>query len=155
MMRNSSTVEQRTLLLEMFVLSQLAGVVVDEIVSGSGITPNEFAVASSLQAAGQATPTELARQLGVPATTVSALVARLVEKGQLRRVPHPSDGRSYVLELTAKGRRTQQRNGERLVKAIRRLDGHLEGGSEAVSAALQQLESALRATIEDESPTGR
>jgi DNA-binding MarR family transcriptional regulator len=64
-----------------------------------------------------AAPSELARRLGVPATTLSATIALLVARGELRRARHPSDGRSYVLELTARGRKTQASAGQASAQA--------------------------------------
>ncbi len=135
------------MLLQIFVLSQVTGALVEEIVEGSGIAGNEFAVHSTVTALGPLTPTELARHLGTPPTTLSATIARLVEKGQLRRRRNPEDGRSYVLEATARGRRTQERNGARLSAALRRLESDLDDAP-GVLDALHRLEAALRLQLE-------
>ena len=140
----SVQVRRQSILLQLFVLSQVAGAVVEEIVAGSGITPNEFAVHSTVAALGPLTPTELSRHLGTPPTTLSTIIGRLVDKGQLRRRPNPEDGRSYVLEATARGRRTQERNGAALAAVLRRLDADLDGGSQEVLDALHRVEAALR-----------
>jgi DNA-binding MarR family transcriptional regulator len=140
----STPVRRQSILLQLFVLSQVAGAVVEEVVAGTGITPNEFAVHSTVAALGPITPTELARHLGAPPTTLSTLIARLVEKGQLRRRPNPEDGRSYVLEATARGRSTQERAGAALSAVLARLDAELGGDSEAMIDVLHRLEAALR-----------
>jgi len=49
------------------------------------------------------------------------MIDRLVAKKQVRRVRHPEDGRSYVLEPTAKGKATNARNGKRFERTIERL----------------------------------
>ena len=101
MMRNRSTVKlQPGLFLQPFVISQLVGTVLEDVVDGSGISASEFAVTSSINIFGTVTPTELARTLGLSPTTLSATIDRLVRKGEARRTRHPDDGRSYVLELT-------------------------------------------------------
>src|SRR5262249_33005926 len=128
----SVQVRRESILLQLFVLSQVTTAVVEEIVAGSGITPNEFAVNSTVAALGPLTPTELSRHLGTPPTTLSTIIARLVEKGQLRRRPNPDDGRSYVLEATARGRSTQERTGAALAAVLRQLDADLGGGSQEV-----------------------
>src|SRR4051794_24960866 len=98
MVRTRSTVKaQPGLLLQPFVLSQLTGVLIGGVVEGSDVTGPEFAVTSWLAVVDGATPTELSRDLGMAATTLSAMIDRLVRKGQVRRVRHPEDGRSYVL----------------------------------------------------------
>src|SRR4051794_30182697 len=96
---------QPGLFLQPFVVSQLVGDVIDSVVEGSGLTAREFAVASWLNIVGGSTPTELAHDLGLSPTTLSAIIDRLVRKRQVRRVRHPEDGRSYVLELTGTGRK--------------------------------------------------
>jgi DNA-binding MarR family transcriptional regulator len=140
---------RQSILLQLFVLSQVTGQVVERIVDGTAITPNEFAVHSSVAALGPMTPTELSRHLGTPPTTLSAIIARLVEKGELRRRRNPDDGRSYVLEATARGRRTHERNAAALSTSLRRLHADLEGEAENVLAALHRLEAALRLQLGD------
>ena len=54
------------------------------------------------------------------------------------------DGRSYVLEATARGRSTQARAGAALAAVLERLDAELGGDSDAVLDALHRLEAALR-----------
>src|SRR5262249_4522631 len=105
MMRNRSIVKrdlQPGLLLQPFVVAQLVGRVVPDAVAPTGLSATEHAVQSSVAALGSVTPTELAKRLGVPPTTLSTTIAQLVDRGELRRARHPDDGRSYVLELTAK-----------------------------------------------------
>ena len=135
------------LLLEPFIVAQLVGRVVTGAVAPSGLSSTEHAVQSSVAALGSVTPTELAKRLGVPPTTLSTTIAQLVDRGELRRVDHPNDGRSYVLELTARGRRTQARNGAGGQAALRRVIELLEGQDGEVLASLRRLESALRAYL--------
>lgn len=121
---------------------------IEQIVEGSGVAASEFAVSSWVNVRGSSTPGELSRELGLSPTTVSAMVDRLVRKKQLRRVRHPEDGRSYVLEPTAKGRATQAAIGKRFAKkmqAVRALLG--EEGSEEILEAMRRLEDALRKTL--------
>jgi DNA-binding MarR family transcriptional regulator len=148
MIRNRTTVKvQPGLLLQPFVVSQLSGAVVVGVVEGSEVSATEYALTSWLKVAGDATPTELAADLGLSPTTVSAMIDRLVRKRQIRRVRHPEDGRSYRLELTAAGERTNNRNGRRLTEALQRLRGHLEGDPEEILAAMRLLEDGLRRVL--------
>jgi DNA-binding MarR family transcriptional regulator len=149
MIRNRTTVKvQPGLLLQPFVVSQLSGAVVVGVVEGSEVSATEYALTSWLKVAGDATPTELAADLGLSPTTVSAMIDRLVRKKQIRRVRHPEDGRSYRLELTAAGERTNNRNGRRLTEALQRLRGHLEGDPEEILAAMRLLEDGLRRMLD-------
>ena len=150
MVRSRSTVKpQPGLLLEPFVLSQLMSVLIGGVVEGSQVSGPEFALTSWLAVVNGATPTELSRDLGMAPTTLSAMIDRLVRKGQVERARHPEDGRSYVLQLTAKGRRTNVRNVRRFATAIAAVRGNLETDEERVLAALRSLEAALRKTLAD------
>jgi DNA-binding MarR family transcriptional regulator len=148
MIRNRSTVKvQPGLFLQPFVVAQLVGAVIDDVVRDSGLTGREYAVASWLPLAGPVTPSELAAELGIVPTTLSAIIDRLVRKGQVRKVGHPEDGRSYVLELTAAGRKTNLRNSRRLSSALERLRANLDGDPEEILEAMRRLEAGLRLTL--------
>jgi DNA-binding MarR family transcriptional regulator len=145
MMRNRSTVKLTPgLFLQPFIVTQLTGAVIEDVVAGSDVTGSEFAVTSWLNLVGQATPTELASDLGIAPTTLSAMIDRLVRKGQVRKVGHPEDGRSYVLEPTAAGKRANARNGRRFNRALEELRANLEGDPEEILEAMRRLEAALR-----------
>src|SRR3954447_19569487 len=146
MVRTRTTVKPG-LFLQPFVVSQLSGRVIEQVVEGSDVTASEFALTSWLNVVGSATPTELSRDLGLSPTTVSAMVDRLVRKREVRRVRHPEDGRSYVLEPTAKGKATNARNGRRFEQAIGTLRSNIEGDPEEILDALRRLEAALRSTL--------
>jgi DNA-binding MarR family transcriptional regulator len=51
---------------------------------------------------------ELARLLGSAPSTVTAIVTRLESRGQLRRIPDPTDGRKVRLRVTKEGRRQRE-----------------------------------------------
>jgi DNA-binding MarR family transcriptional regulator len=148
MVRDRNTVKpQPGLFLQPFVVSQLVGEVVDEVIAGSVLVGSEYAVASWLNAIGSATPTELARQLGLSATTLSAIIERLVRKNEVRRVRHPEDGRSYVLEPTEQGRQTYLDCGRRLTAARDRLIANLDADPDEILDTLRVLEAGLRKTL--------
>jgi DNA-binding MarR family transcriptional regulator len=150
MVRNRNTVKQRQgLFLKPHVIAQLVGAVIQQVVEGSEVSASEYAVTSWLNVVGSATPSALAEQLGMSATTLSAMIERLVQKGQVHRVRHPGDGRSYILELTPRGRDTNERNGRRLAVQLEALQANLGRDPADVLAALDLLEAALRKTIAD------
>jgi len=149
MLRGRTTVKvQPGLFLQPFVVTQLSGEVIVAVVEGSEVTATEYAVTSWLAIVGPATPTELWGDLGITPTTLSAMIERLVRKKQVRRLRHPEDGRSYLLELTAAGKKTNERNGRRLAQQIERLRGNLQGDPEEILAAMRRLEDGLRALLE-------
>lgn len=47
-----------------------------------------------------ATPSSIAHQLGVSTAATTRLIDRLARAGHVRRVPHPTDRRSLVIEVT-------------------------------------------------------
>jgi DNA-binding MarR family transcriptional regulator len=149
MLRDRTTVKvQPGLFLQPFVVTQLSGEVIVGVVEGSEVTATEYALTSWLGIVGPATPTDLSADLGISPTTLSAMIDRLVRKKQVRRLRHPEDGRSYLLELTAAGTKTNARNGRRLQEQVERLRSHLEGDPEEILRALRRLEDGLRALIE-------
>ena len=88
----------------------------------------------------------LAERTHTHQSSVSAIVARLVEGGYLTRTPSPLDGRTVHLDLTARGRRVVDRAPdaaqERLIHGIRRLPA---GRRRTLAAALSALGRAMDA----------
>lgn len=80
----------------------------DAVLAPVGLTGDEFAIYSVLTAAQSITPSELARWMAAPPTTVSSYVKRFEARGHVRRVPNPGDGRSYRIKLTPAGRRVHR-----------------------------------------------
>jgi hypothetical protein len=57
-------------------------------------------------------PSVVADASGVPATTLRDNIQCLVDRGLVRRVPNPDDGRSYLLVPTPRGRSVAQAAGD-------------------------------------------
>lgn len=77
----------------------------DSALAPAGLSGDEFAIYSMLTAAPTITPTELARWMAAPATTVSSYVKRFEARGHITREPNPDDRRSYRIRITPAGRR--------------------------------------------------
>ena len=135
------------LFLQPFVVSQLVGSVIGEIVQGSGLSGTEFAVVSTLALWDDPTPTALAHMLGMPPTTLSAILKRLEGRKLVARARDPNDRRRHVLRLTARGRRARDRAIERLPDWLGRVRAHLGGDPEEVLEPMRRLEAALRAAL--------
>ena len=58
---------------------------------------------------GPSSPSELATYLGLTRSTVTRLLVKLDERSWVRRRADANDGRAYILELTANGRRQAER----------------------------------------------
>jgi len=134
-------------LFPLFVCNQLAGTLLAREIRGSGLTTSEFGVLSAIGVWGPLSPTDLAQRVGMPATTLSDYVSRFTSRRLVKRTRHPADGRSYLLELTAEGRRRHRQAGGGLLRALDEIAGALEQPAAQVRASLLELEAALRRSI--------
>jgi DNA-binding MarR family transcriptional regulator len=74
------------------------------VVKDSGLTTAQNHTIEIVGHEGAIKMIKLADKLGVTTGTLTVSIDRLEEKALLRRVPHKSDRRSYMIELTDKGR---------------------------------------------------
>jgi DNA-binding MarR family transcriptional regulator len=112
-------------LLLAYALFQQTARLLDEHIDSSRMG-GSFAVYSVIGATEPVTPTRLAEILGMPPTSLSYVIRQMHERGHLRRVPNPQDGRSVLLRLTPKGRRV--------------LDDALQGFAVAIAKFRRELE---------------
>lgn len=89
--------------LDLFVLDQHLGTVLDGALAAVGVTASLYAVYSQL-ARGPLTPKALCDILGIRPTTLSGYVGTMQRAGHLTRRRNDQDGRSWLLELTGSGR---------------------------------------------------
>ena len=89
--------------------------------------------------------------LGMPPTTLSAILKRLEERKLVARARDPDDRRRHVLRLTARGRRARDRAVERFPAWVGQVKKHLDGDPEDVLEPMRRLEAALRAALADRS----
>jgi len=75
----------------------------DGVVKDSGLTTAQNHTIEIVGHEGAIKMVQLAEKLGVTTGTLTVSIDRLQEKDLLRRVPHESDRRSYLIELTEKG----------------------------------------------------
>ena len=127
----------------MFAVSSRLGAYLDAALAETGIRPAEYAVYSLMLEAGPRTPSELAAALGVPPTTLSTYVAAMLGRGDARRIPHPTDGRSYRLVLTDQGRGVIRRVNPAFARAEAGILANLDRPEAEIRAALADLADAL------------
>ena len=89
------------------------------------------------------TPTELARWMAAPPTTVSSYVKRLEGRGHVVRERNPDDGRSYVLRLAPTGRAAHRAGGQAFLPVLQRVVSALGRDEPAVRRALESLRVAI------------
>lgn len=119
-------------LLEVFLVNERAFPTAEGRVS---YNPQEFKLLGKLHFDGPQRPTDLAAALQVRPTTLSSVIARLIRRGLIEKVPHPEDGRAQLVRLTAEGLDLRQ--------AIHRQDLR---NMEAILGALDPDEQALMLT---------
>jgi DNA-binding MarR family transcriptional regulator len=134
---------QRGIWLELYAVFQLFGAVLARTLPQDRAA-REFALYSTLYGLERATPTQLAGVLGLPLTTVSAQLNRLVSRGHATRAINPDDGRSHVFSLTEEGRRVTTAHFESFGRMARSVRARLSVPEADIRAGLTALESALR-----------
>jgi DNA-binding MarR family transcriptional regulator len=119
-----------------------------EAVAGTGVTAEEYAVLGVIGFFPDRTPTDLATTLGIPPTTVSRHVSRLLDRGLAERAPNPSDGRSYLLRATERGDAAVQTIAPRVRDLVNALREVSDVPLEDVAAALRALEEAAKQVLD-------
>jgi DNA-binding MarR family transcriptional regulator len=140
-------------LLQVFIAGQLAGEVLGRRLRSTGLSPDHFAVLSSINVLGPVTPTELSRLLGMPPTTVSTWIRRLTVARQVSRRANPDDGRSALVETTAAGRAAIERAQPIFLEALGEVNAALGARGAGVVDAFVELQEALRGVMASENTT--
>lgn len=130
-------------LFDVWLVSRATFAVLDSALAPSGLTADEFAIYSVLTSTDAMTPSELARWMSAPLTSMSSYVKRFEGRGHITRVAHPDDGRSYRLQLTAAGRAAHRRAAVLFQPVLDAVERSLDGGAPAARAVLQGLHRAL------------
>jgi DNA-binding MarR family transcriptional regulator len=97
-----------SLLYEFFVTTQRVRVLLGRAMADAPLRPDEYAVYSLLFDEGPTPPTQMARALGMPLTTLHEYTRAMLSRGHAERAPNPGDRRSYLLSLTRAGIRTHR-----------------------------------------------
>ena len=124
------------LLLKVAATSQYVVRVLERQLEETGIAPSQLALVTHIRHHQPVTPTAVSAASGIPPTTLRDAIQRLVERRLVRRVRHPTDGRSYLLELTSRG--------ELMVRAA---DPALAEGYAALERLLPQPLADYQATV--------
>jgi DNA-binding MarR family transcriptional regulator len=86
-----------------------------------GLSVTETKALEVIERHGPVTPGDLSRQSGLAPASVTALLDRLTRKGVARRVPHPSDGRRFLVEIDPAFVRASEQLLDRFVESMREL----------------------------------
>ena len=126
-----------------WLTSRATADLLDAVLAPAGLNGDEFAIYSVLTAAPSITPTELARWMAAPPTTVSSYVKRFEARGHVQREPNPADRRSYRIKLTPAGRRAHRTAVALFLPMRTRVADALGAQEEAVREALLTLRTVL------------
>ncbi|MDX6511956.1 MAG: hypothetical protein QOE36_1460 [Gaiellaceae bacterium] len=136
-----------SILLDLYAMAHLAGGILDPELEARGISSDDFGLLSMIVLHEPVTPTRLAAELGVPPTTLSSMLQRLVESGLARREPNPVDGRSALISLTNEGLARARAGSPAVRAAVARIAEELDRPFDEVAAALDDLHRAMRAAL--------
>jgi DNA-binding MarR family transcriptional regulator len=141
-----------SLLFHLFATEQRVRTLVVRAMADCGLRPDEYAVYSVLFDEGPQSPTDLARRVGMPPTTMSHYVRAMLERGHVEREQVASDRRSFRLRLTGDGLSAQARASRAFEQAHSRFIATLEVDEsdaqtflEAIGRAAERAEAALQA----------
>jgi DNA-binding MarR family transcriptional regulator len=135
--------EGTNVLFDVWLVSRATFAVLDTALAPSGLTADEFAIYSVLTSTDAMTPSELARWMAAPLTSMSSYIKRFESRGHITRVAHPEDGRSYRLQLTAAGRAAHRAAAKLFQPVLDAVERSLDCGAPSARAALQSLHRAI------------
>ena len=141
--------EDLDLLLEVVLVSHFTQELVRSEFAADGLDPYMFGLLVHVHERSTMTPSQLAEETRVTNTTIRDQVQNLVERGLLTRRPNPEDARSYLLELTAKGRRFHDRGSVAHERAKKRLERELGRPLSEVRGAVVELRRAAARALDD------
>lgn len=141
------------LFLEVPVASRYVVRILEHRLAPTGIPPYQLGLVTHIRHAQPVTPTAISAASGIPLTTLRDNIQRLVDAGLVRRLPHPTDGRSYRLELTRRGEVMARAADPVLAEAYAAVERLLPKPLDHYQAAIAELNDALeRALAEIEAP---
>lgn len=134
---------ETSLLFDVFALNQSVARLLATAMRDSPLTPSEYAVYSAVFELEAASPTELARRLGMRLTTFMDQLRLVERRGHARRVRHPTDRRSYRVVLTAGGLEAHRAANRRFEAAYEAVMSRLEGGDAVAKQGLHVARNAV------------
>ncbi len=133
-----------TVLWDIGIVARMTETLVEGTLADVDISVREFLLLSLLAAQSPLTPSEIAARSGVPATSVSKAMARLVSKAMATESDHPEDGRSRLLSIADEGRATLLKIGDRFGPLHRAFYDTLGEEMPDIIWSMRRLEWALR-----------
>ena len=137
----------RHLFLQLATASHYVGQVIDRELEEIGQPTYLLALLTHVRDHAPVTPSRLSAASGMPMTTLRDNIQRLVDRGLVRRVENAEDGRSYLVVLTAAGKRAIKAADPALLRAYlaveRRLGRPLDDYQQALDEVIEALAGAV------------
>jgi DNA-binding MarR family transcriptional regulator len=131
-----------SLLFELFAAEQRVRTLIGRAMADVELRPDEYAVYSVLFDEGPHTPTDLARRVGMPPTTMSHYVRSMLERRHAVRQVVPTDRRSFELALTDTGLAVHAEASRAFNEAYDRFDRALQVDEGAAVRVLRAIATA-------------
>jgi DNA-binding MarR family transcriptional regulator len=139
-------VPKSSILLELSTVAGLIRTLVDQALGG--LEARDYFLTYTLLAVfGEASPTQVATYEGVPLTTVSDRLNKLVERGHAERVANPADGRSSLFRLTDAGWSAFWEAQRPFREVLDGVHERLDLPVEEIRRSIEAVERALRAEL--------
>jgi DNA-binding MarR family transcriptional regulator len=123
--------------------SREVGVYFERLLGDSGLAPQEGHILTYLRSYAPCPIADVVTVFGLRGSTATSVLDRLEERGLLARRPNPDDRRSFLLDLTAAGRRAAEKvqtHVDALERAIaKKIAAKDEEGFRAVMDAIHEV----------------
>jgi DNA-binding MarR family transcriptional regulator len=137
----------RQLFLQAATASQYVGQVVDRQLEGIGLPAYLLALLTHVRDHAPVSPSTISAASGVPMTTLRDNIQRLVDRRLVRRVKNSDDGRSYLLVLSAAGKKTIEAADPALLEAYRAVERRLPRPLEDYQQMMDEVNAALAGAL--------
>jgi DNA-binding MarR family transcriptional regulator len=145
----------RRLFLQLATASQYVGQILDRELEPIGLPAYLLALLTHVRDHAPVTPSRISAASGVPLTTLRDNIQRLVDRRLVRRISNTDDGRSYLLVLTAAGKRTIEAADPALLVAYRAFERRLPRPLEEYQQLVDEVNAALAGTLNRPAPRSR
>lgn len=153
-MSESQEPSDLSILFDLFAASQRMKRLLTAAMAESPLGPEEYAAYSVVFERGPLTPTDMAKELGLPVTTVLDSLRAMSSRGHVKRQPNPADGRSYLVALTPAGLEAQRAAGTEFAKAMAPLAERVGEAMADMREALARLSKGMEDVLEGLNPHG-
>ena len=123
------------LLVQVTLRLRLRGV---DLESSTGLSGRELDLVALLSASGPTSVKSLVADLGLPRSTMTAIVDRLQDRGLVNRLPNPEDRRSVILEATPRAMDALLRYREGMVRFVEHIQTVLSDYEQTQFVGLMQ-----------------